>query len=58
MVRVEVDLPTAKQALAATPSRTDQLLLVECDRSPYGNDAVTNSTEQQDPPCVGADHLS
>jgi hypothetical protein len=47
MVRVEVDLPTAKRALATTPSRTDQLLpLVECDRS--RNDAAANVMEQQD----------
>ena len=42
------DLLPAKQALLATPSRRDQLLLVECDRSPCGNDAVTSSIEQQD----------
>src|SRR6476620_883800 len=48
MLLLGEDLPPAKKALSATASRRDQLLLVECDRSPCGNDAVTNSMEQQD----------
>ena len=34
MVRVEVDLPMAKRPRATTPSRRDQLPLIECGRSP------------------------
>jgi hypothetical protein len=48
MVRFVEDLPPAKKALATMPSRTDQVLLVEYDRSPCGNDAATNAMEQQD----------
>jgi len=47
-------LPPAKKALATTPSRTDRVLLVECDRSPCGHDAATNAMEQQD---CGAMHI-
>jgi hypothetical protein len=46
MVHFEEDLPLAKRALSATPSRRGQLLLVEYDRSPCGNDAATNAMEQ------------
>ena len=48
MVLFGEDLPLAKKALSATPSRRDQLLLVECDRSPCGNNAATKAMEQQD----------
>jgi hypothetical protein len=48
MVRFVEDLPPAKKALATTLSRIDQLLLVECDRLPCGNDAATNAIERQD----------
>jgi hypothetical protein len=54
MVRFVEDLPPAKKALATTPSRIDRVLLVECDRSPYGHDAATNAMEQQD---CGAMHI-
>ena len=36
------DLPPAKETLSATPSRRDQLLLMEC---ACGNDAVTNARD-------------
>jgi uncharacterized membrane protein YeaQ/YmgE (transglycosylase-associated protein family) len=36
------DLPPAKETLSATPSRRDQLLLMEC---AFGNDAVTNARD-------------